>query len=212
MPAFPDAARGLYAILDPDHCAGRDPVRVAEAILAGGCAVLQLRSKTMEGRAMHALAVSLRERARAAGVPFVVNDRIDVALAVLADGVHLPATSFSPGNARRLLGPDALIGVSTHGLDEAGGAQRMGADFIVCGPIFDTPSKRAFGPPVGLEALAEVTRAISIPVLAIGGITAEQAPATRGCGVHGIAVISAILEAADPCAAARALRKAISNR
>ena len=139
----------------------------------------------------------------------LINDRIDVALAVGADGVHLPVDSFSSGDARALLGPGRLIGVSTHSLEQAQRASAAGADFVVFGPVFATPSKRPFGPPLGLEALAQAAGAVSVPVFAIGGVTAARADAVCRHGAHGIAAIAAVLEATDPTAAARALRRAL---
>jgi thiamine-phosphate pyrophosphorylase len=202
----------LYLVTDRHRTCGRPLLDVVEQALLGGVDAVQLREKDLAGRALFELAAPLCALCHRYGARLLVNDRIDVALAVHADGVHLPANSFTPRDARRLLGPEALIGVSTHSLDDACAAQQAGADFIVFGPLFDTPSKRAFGPPVGLDALADVTRATSLPVVAIGGITAERAPAVQAHGTHGIAVIAAILAAPEPGAAARALRRALNSR
>jgi thiamine-phosphate pyrophosphorylase len=202
----------LYLVTDRHRTGGRPLLDVVEQALLGGVDAVQLREKDLAGRALFELAALLCELCHRYGARLLVNDRIDIALAVHADGVHLPANSFTPRDARRLLGPDALIGVSTHSLADASAAQQAGADFIVFGPLFDTPSKRAFGPPVGLDALADVTCATSLPVVAIGGITAERAAAVRAHGAHGIAVIAAILAAPDPGAAARALRRALNSR
>jgi thiamine-phosphate pyrophosphorylase len=196
----------LYLVTERHRTAGRPLLDVVEHALQGGVDAVQLREKDLTARELVELGTRLRELCNRHRARLLINDRIDVALAVGADGVHLPANSFNPRDARGLLGPDALIGVSTHSLAEARAAQDAGADFIVFGPVFDTPSKRAFGAPVGLEALAEVTRAVSRPVVAIGGITTEQMPAVRAHGARGIAVISAILAAPDPRGAARMLR------
>ena len=177
-----------------------------EAALQGGVDAVQLREKDLQGRELLALASRLRDLCRSYGARLLINDRIDVALAVGADGVHLPVNSFAPADARRLLGPQALIGASTHSLDEARAAANGGADFIVFGPVFKTPSKRGFGAPVGLDTLAEVTRTVDIPVLAIGGVAADGVYAVRQRGARGIAVISALLAADDPRAAAAELR------
>jgi thiamine-phosphate pyrophosphorylase len=155
------------------------------------------------------LAQQLRTLCSRYRASLLINDRVDIALAAAADGVHLPGTSFTPAVARQLLGLDALIGASAHSLSEARAAADSGADFLVFGPVFDTPSKRSFGPPLGLAALAEVTRAVSVPVLAIGGINAERCRSVRQCGAHGVALIREILEAVDPRAAARAVRAAL---
>jgi thiamine-phosphate pyrophosphorylase len=202
----------LYLVTDRTRTAGRPLLDVVAAALQGGVDAVQLREKDLTTRALFELGTQLRELCNRHRARLLVNDRIDVALAVHADGVHLPANSFNPGDARHLLGSDALIGVSTHALAEARAADEAGVDFIVYGPIFDTPSKRAFGAPLGLNALAEVTRAVSTPVLAIGGITAGQVPAVRARGAQGTAVVAAILEASDPRGAACVLRDAVGDR
>jgi len=196
----------LYLVTDRTRTHGRPLIDAVEAALQGGVDALQLREKDLPAAELFVLACKLRELCRHYGARFLVNDRVDVALAAKADGVHLAVNSFTPADARRLLGPEALIGASAHSLAEARAAANAGADFIVFGPVFDTPSKRSFGPPVGLNALAEVARSISLPVLAIGGITAERVEAVRQHGGRGVAVVSAILEAADPRAAATALQ------
>ena len=165
-----------------------------------------MREKDLPASEVFDLARRLCSLCRRYGARLLINDRIDVALAVKADGVHLPVDSFTPADARRVLGPAAIIGASTHTLAEARAAAAGGADFIVFGPVFDTPSKRLFGPPLGLDALSEVVREIDVPVLAIGGVTAERGPTLRRCGARGVAAVSAILTASDPCAAAAALR------
>jgi thiamine-phosphate pyrophosphorylase len=201
----------LYLVTDRTRTAGRPLLDVAEQALRGGVDAVQLREKDLSSAALFDLAQRLRDLCRRYGARLLINDRVDVALAVGADGVHLPADSFAPADARRLLGPHALIGASTHSLKEAQAAAAAGADFIVFGPVFDTPSKRAYGAPLGLEALAEVTRATALPVFAIGGVTSGRVAAIRQGGAHGAAVISAILHADDPRAAAAALRAALSS-
>jgi len=200
----------LYLVTDRHHTSGRPLLEVVEQALQGGVDAVQLREKDLCARELIALAGRLRTLCDRHGARLLINDRIDVALAVGAAGVHLPADSFAPSDARRLLGPQALIGVSTHSLAQAQTAQLDGADFIVCGPTFDTPSKRGFGPPLGLEALAQITRTVQLPVLAIGGITADRIAAVRAAGAPGVAVIGAVLEAADPQLAAAALRASLS--
>jgi thiamine-phosphate pyrophosphorylase len=196
----------LYVVTDRTRTCRRPLLDVVEAALQGGVEAVQLREKDLPVSELFDLACKLRALCRQYGARLLVNDRVDVAIAAKADGVHLPVNSFTPADARRLLGPGALIGTSTHSLAGARAAADGGADFIVFGPVFDTPSKRPFGPPVGLPALAEVTRGVSLPVLAIGGITAQRVEAVRRHGARGVAVVSAILEAAEPRAAAAALR------
>ena len=196
----------LYLVTDRQRTAGRPLLEVVEAALQGGVDAVQLREKDLPAAALFALATHLRDLTRRYGARLLINDRIDIALAVGADGVHLPVDSFAPADARRLLGPDALIGVSTHSVEQARAAAAGGADFIVFGPVFDTPLKRAFGTPLGLDALAHVTGAVRVPVLAIGGLTADRVASVRQRGAHGVAVVAAILAADDPRMAAAALR------
>jgi thiamine-phosphate pyrophosphorylase len=199
----------LYLVTDRTRTAGRPLLEVVEQALEGGVDAVQLREKDLPAGELFALARRCQELCRRHAARFLINDRIDVALAVGADGVHLPVDSFKPAEARRLLGTGALIGASAHSVAEAHAAMAAGADFIVFGPIYDTPSKRRFGPPVGLGALADAARTVALPVLAIGGITASRLPAVSRQGAHGIAVVSAVLEAESPRAAAAALRAAL---
>jgi len=177
------------------------------AALAAGVDAIQLRDRRAAGGTMLTAARRLRTLTRDHGAAFLVNDRIDVALVAGADGVHLPAASFPLAVARQLLGPDAWIGRSTHAAAEAARAAAEGADYVVLGPIFATPSKQTFGAPLGLAALA-ATR-IACPLLAIGGISPANLASLRGTGANGIAVIRAILDAPDPAAATQALRAAV---
>jgi len=195
----------LYLVTDLQATLGRPLLEVLADALNGGVDAVQLRAKDFSGHDLVALGAQIRTLCDRHNARLLVNDRIDIALAVRADGVHLPANSFSPADARRLLGPDAWIGVSTHTPAEARAACAAGADFIVFGPVFDTPSKRAFGRPLGLDALGSVTCVGATPVVAIGGITAAHVPVLREHGARGVAVISAILAAADPRDAAHAL-------
>jgi thiamine-phosphate pyrophosphorylase len=180
---------------------------VVDAALAGGVDTVQLRDKRADGGALFAAARVLRDVTRRHGAALLVNDRIDVARAADADGAHLPAASFPIAVARRLLGPAAWIGRSTHAPAEAVAAAADGADYVVLGPIYQTPSKAAYGAPLGIGALgaARVPR----PVVAIGGIGPETVAALRAAGAHGVAVIRSVLDAPDPAAAARALRAAL---
>jgi thiamine-phosphate pyrophosphorylase len=143
-------------------------------------------------------------------VPLLINDRLDVALALDSAGVHLAGHSLPTAQARRILGPHKLIGVSTHSLDEAQRAAAEGADFVVFGPVFTTPSKMAYGPPQGLQQLATVVRHTSLPVLAIGGIELANLPQVMATGAYGVAMIRAVLAAPDAGEAARQLHVALA--
>jgi thiamine-phosphate pyrophosphorylase len=144
-------------------------------------------------------------------VPLIVNDRVDLMMALNLDGVHLRSDSLSPSSVRRLIGPRRLIGVSTHSIEDVRRANERGADYIVFGPIFETPSKRSFGPPLGLNLLADVCGRSSIPVLAIGGITCERVRDVRRAGAHGVAVIGALLTREDIGEAVREFTHALAT-
>ena len=178
------------------------------AALDAGLPAVQLREKGLPGRPLLALAERLRAATARTGALLLVNDRVDVAIAAGADGVHLGGGSIPADAARALLGPDALIGVSTH----APGEPTAGADLAFFGPVWETPGKTA----VGTARLAEAVRAASVPVLAIGGATAARLPAVRDAGAAGAAVIRAILAAPDPgratCDLLVALRRAWYGR
>src|SRR5512143_1203147 len=200
---------GVYLVTDRTHTNGRPLLDVVTAALRGGVGAVQVRERGLTTRALLELAIALRAATRAAGAALLINDRIDVALACDADGVHLPGHSFAVEEARALLGPQRLIGVSTHHPHEVAAAAAAGADFAVFGPIFATPSKAAYGPPLGLDALPRARAAAPLPLFAIGGIEAGNADAVRARGADGVAVIRAVLAAEDPAAAAAVLRAAL---
>lgn len=193
----------LYFVTDRHQTAGRPLVEVVHAALDGGVRAVQLREKDLLGGPLYRLAEQLRQLTYRYQARLLINDRIDVAVAVEADGVHLGQSSFPVATARRLLGAGKLIGVSTHTQTEIAAAH--GADFVVFGPVYFTPSKAAYGEPQGLERLRQAVHASALPVLAIGGIKREHVPAVLATGAYGIAVISAISSAPDPAAAARTL-------
>jgi thiamine-phosphate pyrophosphorylase len=195
----------LYVVTDRQQTGGRALQDVVAAALSGGARAFQLREKDLPPRELYPLAQELRQLTRQHGARLLINDRIDVALAVDADGVHLTTTSLPPRVARRLLGEDRLIGVSTHNLGEVRRATTEGADFLVFGPVFYTPSKAPYGEPVGLEALRAARAVATCPILAIGGVNRSNLAHVMQAGADGIAVISAIISAPDPAAASRAL-------
>jgi thiamine-phosphate pyrophosphorylase len=164
----------------------------ALAVAPPGSVAVQLREKDLDARALRDLAKALLPLCRARGARLLVNDRIDVALALDLDGVHLPQASFAAAAARRLLGPSRLVGVSCHSPAEVQAACAGGASYATLGPIFDTPSKRAFGSPVGLELLREAS-ALGLPLFGLGGIVAGNAREVLRQGAVGLAVIGAWL-------------------
>jgi thiamine-phosphate pyrophosphorylase len=199
--------KGLYAIIDPEHCDGRDPLWVAGEVLHGGCAAMQLRAKTLSDRLCLSLARGIAECCAEHGVPFWMNDRPDLALLSGASGLHLGQGDLALDDARSLF-PGALA-LSTNTLAQAREAASLGVDAIGFGPIFATSSKTNADPSVGLEALREVCCAVSIPVIAIGGITLEHAAAVASTGASYAAAIGAICRAFNPHVAARELHDAL---
>ena len=180
-----------------------------EQALNGGLPAIQLREKDLPARDLFRLAEQLRDMTRRYGATLLINDRLDVALAVEADGVQLGGKSLPTAAARRILGPNRLIGCSCHSLADAQQAAIGGADFITFSPVYFTPSKAPFGPPQGLAPLQAVCAASPLPVFALGGINLERVPAVLTCGAAGVALISAILAAPDPQQATRALLAAL---
>jgi thiamine-phosphate pyrophosphorylase len=180
---------------------GLDPAEVA----------VQLREKDLDGRALFDLAHALRATTAAAGVRLFINDRIDVALAVGADGVHLGGTSLLPADARAIA-PALTIAVSTHGVADVRAAHDDPARvaFAVFGPIRDTPSKRAYGPPLGIAALTEAAR-FGLPLLALGGLDAANVPEVVAAGAYGLACIRPVIAAHDPAQALRRLCRAFET-
>ena len=193
----------LYFVTDRRQTAGRPLYDVVHAALDGGVRAVQLREKDLEGGELYRLAARLRDLTARYAARLLINDRLDVALAAGADGVHLGQTSLPVSTARQLLGPDKLIGVSTHSPDEITAAQ--GADFVVFGPVYFTPSKAGYGQPQGVARLRQAVRHSPVPVFAIGGIQADRIAAVRSAGAHGVALISALSAAAEPSRAAHEL-------
>jgi thiamine-phosphate pyrophosphorylase len=194
----------LYAIVDPLDT-GRSPAAVAAAFLAGGARLLQLRWKAASARELLAAAVEIGKLARAAGALLIVNDRPDVAAAAGADGVHLGQDDVPVAVARRLLGPGALVGVSTHDLGQAEAAEQADADYVAVGPVYGTAAKADALAPRGLALVTAVRAAVQRPVVAIGGITATTAPDVWAAGADSVAMIGGLVRAPDPAAAVRAV-------
>ncbi|HMA52893.1 MAG TPA: thiamine phosphate synthase [Acidobacteriota bacterium] len=197
----------LYLIADADYAAGRDLAGLVDAAVAGGVTVVQLRAKGLAGGAFVELGLALAGRLAARGVPLLVNDRLDVALACRAAGVHLGQEDVPVPLARRILGPGATIGVSVNTTEEARRAEREGADYVGAGPAFATSTKETPLPVLGPEGIGLIAAATRIPVVAIGGISPENAAELGRAGAGGIAVVSAILGAPDVKRAAENLKK-----
>ena len=193
----------LCLVTDRSQVPERDLVDVVRDCLAAGLPAVQVREKDLGAADLAILCRRLREPTREHGALLIVNDRADVALAVGADGVQRTHTSLPVADLRAMVDKRLRIGASVHSLDDARAAEAEGADWIVFGPVYDTPSKRAFGAPQGLAALARVAESVRVPVIAIGGITPERVGDVRRAGATGVAVITALLRAESPGDATR---------
>lgn len=200
----------LCVITDANLVPGRDHIAIAGAALAGGADMIQLRDKTGNLRDLLPQARAIQSLCRSRGAVFIVNDRVDLAMAADADGAHVGQEDLPAGSARRLLGPRRLLGVSTHDVMQAEEAQLAGADYIGFGPMFATGTKATGYTPRGLEALRGVRRAVSLPILAIGGIDLENVGSVIEAGATAPAVISAVVGAPDIGAAAADFRKRVN--
>jgi len=200
----------LCLVTDRAQTRGRDLVAVVAECLTAGLPSVQLREKDLGAGDLAALGRKLQRLTREHGARLIVNDRVDVALAVGADAVQRTHTSLAVDDIRAVAGGRLRIGASVHSLDDAMDAEARGADWIVFGPVYDTASKRQYGAPQGLERLAAVVRAVRIPVVAIGGITPERVAEVRASGARGVGAISAILAADSPAEATRTFLKALA--
>jgi thiamine-phosphate pyrophosphorylase len=200
----------LYLVVGPDATAGRDVTSVALAAVRGGATMVQLRYKAGTSEIMQS-AREVIEVLRPTGVPVIINDRVDLARALGAQGVHVGQEDASPAEAREVLGEDAIVGLSITDANQLAAVDPEVVDYLGVGPIFPTPSKADAATPLGLDALARIASSIRLPVAAIGGITEENAAAVIRAGADGLAVISAICGADDPEQAARALTARIDE-
>jgi thiamine-phosphate pyrophosphorylase len=200
----------LCLVTDRQQTAGRDLLAVIEESLAAGLPAVQLREKDLGAGELARLARELRAATSAHGAALIINDRVDVALAVGADGVQRTTVSLPIADILAIADKRLRVGASVHALAEAVAATEAGADWIIFGPVYDTPSKRGYGAPQGLEALARVARTVSVPVIAIGGITPARVAEVRRAGAHGVAAISAILSAPSPADSTRRFLDALN--
>jgi thiamine-phosphate pyrophosphorylase len=200
----------LHVLTDRASSRGRDTLTVARAALAGGATVIQLRDKTASTALLLAEGRALRELTRSYGALLIINDRVDIALAVKADGVHIGQDDLPANLARQLLGPERILGMSAGNITEAQIAIAAGADYLGVGPIYGTRSKSDAGQPIGTQLLTHLAAHYPIPLVAIGGITAENAGEALQAGATGVAVIAAIVGAEDITAATFHLAKKLS--
>jgi len=203
----------VYVILDRDFTAGRSLVNVAETAIRGGATILQLRDKSSDIRRFYADATQVLAIARTAGVPLIINDRVDIALAIGADGVHVGEDDLPVEATRRIVGPDRFVGASAGSIEAARAAIAAGADHLGVGPVYEArTTKTDAGPPVGLMLIQAIAALGAIPIVGIGGITAGNAGAVVTAGAAGVAVISAVGLAPDVETATRALARAVSSQ
>jgi thiamine-phosphate pyrophosphorylase len=203
----------LHVLVDPEWSCGRDVLTVASAAIEGGATVIQLRDKKASARLLVEQGLALRKLTYERGVLFIVNDRVDVALAVDADGVHIGQDDDMPLQiARRLVGSGHILGVSVGNLNEAVAAVAADADYLSVGPIFSTSTKPNAGSAIGTGMLAELATRYQIPTIGIGGITVQNAREVLQAGAVGVAVITAVISAEDIVAAARELAMETSAR
>ncbi|MCX5723268.1 MAG: thiamine phosphate synthase [Nitrospirae bacterium] len=187
----------LLLVTDRHQTKGRPLVPLLQRVLSVAAPAIQLRERDLPVRELVALAREVQALMASRRSQLLINDRVDIALALEGVGVHLRSNSLPVSVARQLLGPDRLLGISVHGIEEAVQAEAQGADYVILGPIYATPSKQAFGPPLGLQTLEKACRAVRIPIVGIGGVTAARAREMRQAGAFGVAVITAILGADD---------------
>ncbi len=206
----------LNAIVDPERAGGRDLAELARLCAEGGATLIQLRDKQSETRAMVATARAIKAALAPLAVPFVINDRVDVALAAGADGVHVGPDDMAVADARRLLGADAVIGLSIKSVAEAESAPVELIDYVGSGGVYATLSKLQKNPPIGPDGLERIVAVLKrrkpgLPVCGIAGIDADNAAPVIAAGADGVAIISALSLASDPRAAARRLRAVVDR-
>jgi len=190
---MPQVDFDLYLITDRSRTRGLSLCEVIRQAGEGGIGAVQLREKDLSPSDLLQLATEITSITRRFGIKLLINDRVDVCLAIDADGVHLPSSGFPIYAARKILGKDKWIGVSCHSVDEVHQAGKEGADFVVFGPVYDTPSKRPYGSPLGLETFREAKAGSAIPLFAIGGVNADRLEEVFSAGADGVAMISGIV-------------------
>ena len=201
----------LYLVTDRGLAKGRSTLDIVGAAVSGGVTCVQLREKECSTREFIEEALAVKDFLKARGVPLIINDRVDVALAVGADGVHLGQTDMPLEAAQKILGDSMIIGISAESLEDAVEAEKGGADYLGVSPIFATPTKTDTAPPLGLEGLRAIRRAVNLPLVGIGGLNQDNAADVIRSGGDGVAVVSAVVSAGDPAAAARNLKHVIDE-
>lgn len=195
----------LYLVTDQILVGPKDFLLSIRKALEGGVTLLQLREKETNSREFYEIGVKVKELAAEFGVPLIINDRVDLALALDADGVHVGQQDLPLAKVRNIIGHHKILGYSVSSLEEALWGEKMGADYLGAGPVFPTGSKKDASEAIGLTKLKEIKAGVSLPVVGIGGIGAANLRAVKETGIDGVSVISAILSREDPCVAAKEL-------
>ena len=201
----------LYLVTDRSLSKGRPTSEIVAGAVAGGVTCVQLREKQCRTREFVDEALALKPLLKDCNIPLIINDRLDVALAVEADGVHLGQDDMPISMARAIAGSSLIIGISAESTEDALRAEQEGADYIGISPIFATPTKPETGPPLGLDGVRKIREVVDIPLVGIGGINELNAAEVIAAGADGIAVVSAIVSADDPAAATRTLKSLVDR-
>lgn len=208
---FQDIDYSLYLVTDRALAGGRSLLEIVKAAVRGGVTCVQLREKECSTLEFIQLALTIKDHLKARGVPLIINDRLDVAQAVKADGVHLGQSDMPLKMAKKILGDSMIIGISAESLEDAIEAEKGRADYLGVSPIYATPTKTDTATPLGLEGLRKIKTRVKIPLVGIGGLNKENSADVIRNGGNGVAVVSAIMAADDPEAAARDLRQVIER-
>ena len=198
----------LYLVTDRGLSCGRSLIEIVEEAVAGGVTCVQLREKNCSTRRFVEEGLALQKILTPKNIPLIINDRIDVAMVIEASGVHLGQDDMHLAHARRILGPECIIGISVESIGDAIKASAAGADYLGVSPVFSTPTKTDTAPPLGLEGLKAIRQQVDIPLVAIGGINNDNCASVMAAGADGLAVVSALVSAPSPKTAAVNLRLA----
>jgi thiamine-phosphate pyrophosphorylase len=207
---MPQLESRLFLVTDRHQTNGRPLVPLLQRVLTAGVPAIQLRERDLSAKELVTLAREVQAVMASRRSQLLINDRIDVALALEGVGVHLRSNSLPVSVARQLLGAERLLGISVHAVEEAVQVESQGVDYIVLGPIYETPTKQMFGPPLGIQTLEKACRLVRIPIIGIGGVTAARVREMRCAGAFGVAVITAVLGAVNVESAARELLDAVT--
>lgn len=201
----------LYLVLDPDLCAGIGMVKTARAAVAGGATMVQLRDKDADTASLIATGRALKMVLEGTGATLIVNDNVEAAIAIGADGIHIGQEDMDPRTAREMIGPDMIFGLSVETEALAAAVDPMLVDYVGIGPVFATPTKPDHKAPIGFDGLAQLVKASAVPAVAIGGLKLQHVAPVFAAGAQGLAVVSAICGMADPEEATRRIAEAIGK-